>query len=289
MLHWQQSTKRIRKSQKQCPSNNRDRNRITGRQVCLNYDKYTSDMPVVSNASCTTNCLAPICKVLEDNYGIEYGLMSTIHAATAKQKVVDSRSQKDWRTGRSAFGNLIPSTTGAAKAISLVIPALKDKMSGIFRFYRRFTCIDLWCKAGNSSEFSLFQGHLFLWQWVGIYKSDIPADRAYGQDRSQSLIIKMTTGACKIWFWCNTFDFISYTSVRDIWIRYYDYEPDKMRTEKSRQSFCCPQKIRKNLKNKNFSENSKKHLPNNRVYDILNLGRVKNTMTNKYTAPWSSG
>lgn len=91
-------------------------------------------MPVVSNASCTTNCLAPICKVLEDNYGIEYGLMSTIHAATAKQKVVDSRSQKDWRTGRSAFGNLIPSTTGAAKAISLVIPALKDKMSGIFRF-----------------------------------------------------------------------------------------------------------------------------------------------------------
>ena len=103
----------------------------------------TSDMPVVSNASCTTNCLSPICKVLEDNYGIEYGLMSTIHAATAKQKVVDSRSQKDWRTGRSAFGNLIPSTTGAAKAISLVIPALKDKMSGIFRFYRRFTCIDL--------------------------------------------------------------------------------------------------------------------------------------------------
>lgn len=88
-------------------------------------------MLVVSNASCTTNCLAPICKVLEDNYGIEYGLMSTIHAATAKQKVVDSRSQKDWRTGRSAFGNLIPSTTGAAKAISLVIPALKDKMSGI--------------------------------------------------------------------------------------------------------------------------------------------------------------
>lgn len=161
--------------------------------------------------------------------------------------------------------------------------------SGIFRFYRRFTCIDLWCKAGNSSEFPLFQGHLFLWQWVGIYKSDIPADRAYGQDRSQSLIIKMTTGACKIWFWCNTFDFISYTSVRDIWIRYYDYEPDKMRTEKSRQSFCCPQKIRKNLKNKNFSENSKKHLPNNRVYDILNLGRVKSTMTNKYTAPWSSG
>ena len=97
----------------------------------INQTGYSKDMSVVSNASCTTNCLAPICKVLEDNYGIEYGLMSTIHAATAKQKVVDSRSLKDWRTGRSAFGNLIPSTTGAAKAISLVIPSLKDKMSGI--------------------------------------------------------------------------------------------------------------------------------------------------------------
>ena len=86
---------------------------------------------IISNASCTTNCLAPICKVLEDNYGIEYGLMSTIHAATAKQKVVDCRSLKDWRTGRAVFGNLIPSTTGAAKAISLVIPSLKDKMNGI--------------------------------------------------------------------------------------------------------------------------------------------------------------
>lgn len=97
----------------------------------INHTGYTPDMPVVSNASCTTNCLAPICKVLEDNYGIEYGLMSTIHAATAKQKVVDSRSLKDWRTGRAVFGNLIPSTTGAAKAISLVIPSLKDKMNGI--------------------------------------------------------------------------------------------------------------------------------------------------------------
>lgn len=97
----------------------------------INQNKYTPDMQVVSNASCTTNCLAPICKVLEDNYGIEYGLMSTIHAATAKQKVVDCLSLKDWRTGRAVFGNLIPSTTGAAKAISLVIPSLKDKMNGI--------------------------------------------------------------------------------------------------------------------------------------------------------------
>ncbi|MEG0829979.1 MAG: type I glyceraldehyde-3-phosphate dehydrogenase [Anaerovoracaceae bacterium] len=97
----------------------------------VNHKEYTTDMPVVSNASCTTNCLAPLTKVLEDNWGIEQGLMSTIHAATAKQKVVDARSMKDWRTGRSSFGNIIPSTTGAAKAVGLVIPSLVGKMTGI--------------------------------------------------------------------------------------------------------------------------------------------------------------
>lgn len=97
----------------------------------VNHMNYKKDMTVVSNASCTTNCLAPIVKVLEDNYGIEHGLMSTIHAATAKQKVVDARSLKDWRTGRSSFGNIIPSTTGAAKAVALVIPSMEGKMTGI--------------------------------------------------------------------------------------------------------------------------------------------------------------
>ena len=97
----------------------------------VNQDKYTTDMHVISNASCTTNCLAPMAKVIEDNWGIKEGLMSTIHAATAKQKVVDARSNKDWRTGRSVFGNVIPSTTGAAKAVGLVIPSLKGKMTGI--------------------------------------------------------------------------------------------------------------------------------------------------------------
>ena len=97
----------------------------------VNSDEYTKDMHVVSNASCTTNCLAPLCKVLEDNFGIEQGLMSTIHSATAKQKVVDARSMKDWRTGRSVFGNVIPSTTGAAKAVGLVIPSLAGRMTGI--------------------------------------------------------------------------------------------------------------------------------------------------------------
>lgn len=97
----------------------------------VNHDSYNKDIPVVSNASCTTNCLAPLCKVIEDNWGIDQGLMSTIHAATAKQKVVDARSMKDWRTGRSVFGNVIPSTTGAAKAVGLVIPSLQGRMTGI--------------------------------------------------------------------------------------------------------------------------------------------------------------
>lgn len=97
----------------------------------VNHKNYTKDMQVVSNASCTTNCLAPMCKVLNDKFGINEGLMATIHSATAKQKVVDARSMKDWRTGRSVFGNIIPSTTGAAKAVGLVIPELQGKMTGI--------------------------------------------------------------------------------------------------------------------------------------------------------------
>jgi glyceraldehyde 3-phosphate dehydrogenase len=97
----------------------------------VNHMEYKPEYNVVSNASCTTNCLAPLCKVVNDNWGIEQGLMSTIHAATAKQKVVDARSMKDWRTGRSVFGNVIPSSTGAAKAVGLVIPELQGKMTGI--------------------------------------------------------------------------------------------------------------------------------------------------------------
>lgn len=97
----------------------------------VNNKNYTSDMDIVSNASCTTNCLAPVAKVLQDKFGIRQGLMSTIHAATAKQKVVDMRSMSDWRRGRSTFGNIIPTTTGAAKAVALVIPELEGKLTGI--------------------------------------------------------------------------------------------------------------------------------------------------------------
>jgi glyceraldehyde 3-phosphate dehydrogenase len=100
--------------------------------VCgVNLDSYTSDMDIVSNASCTTNCLAPMAKVLNDNFGIVEGLMTTVHAATNTQKTVDAPSAKDWRGGRSILGNIIPSSTGAAKAVGKVIPALNGKLTGM--------------------------------------------------------------------------------------------------------------------------------------------------------------
>ncbi len=97
----------------------------------VNHDKLTADQTIVSNASCTTNCLAPIAKVLHDNFGIVEGLMSTIHAVTATQKTVDGPSAKDWRGGRGGFSNIIPSSTGAAKAVAMVIPELKGKLTGM--------------------------------------------------------------------------------------------------------------------------------------------------------------
>ena len=99
--------------------------------VCgVNLDKYTPDIKVVSNASCTTNCLAPLAKVVNDNFGIVEGLMTTVHADTATQSTVDNFSKKNWRLGRSILGNIIPTSTGAAKAVGKVIPELKGKLTG---------------------------------------------------------------------------------------------------------------------------------------------------------------
>lgn len=97
----------------------------------VNLDAYRTDMDMVSNASCTTNCLAPIAKVLDDNFGLVSGLMTTVHSATASQLTVDGTSRKDWRGGRAATGNISPSSTGAAKAVGVVLPHLKGRLTGL--------------------------------------------------------------------------------------------------------------------------------------------------------------
>tara|TARA_B100001123_G_scaffold181160_1_gene207526 strand:- start:1787 stop:2797 length:1011 start_codon:yes stop_codon:yes gene_type:complete len=121
----------------------------------VNNETYTNDINFVSNASCTTNCLAPIAKVLNDNFGIESGLMTTVHAATSSQKIVDSPSRKDWRGGRAAFSNIIPSSTGAAKAVGKVIPSLDGKLTGMaFRIPTvDVSVVDLTVNLGNKTSY----------------------------------------------------------------------------------------------------------------------------------------
>jgi glyceraldehyde 3-phosphate dehydrogenase len=121
----------------------------------VNHKDLKAENTIVSNASCTTNCLAPIAKVLNDKFGIAEGLMSTIHAVTATQKTVDSPSAKDWRGGRGAYQNIIPSSTGAAKAVALVIPALKGKLTGMsFRVpVADVSVVDLTVKLGKTATY----------------------------------------------------------------------------------------------------------------------------------------
>ncbi len=121
----------------------------------VNNDAYTTDMNVVSNASCTTNCLAPLAKVINDNFGIVEGLMTTVHATTATQKTVDGPSKKDWRGGRAAGGNIIPSSTGAAKAVGKVIPSLNGKLTGMaFRVPTLdVSVVDLTCRLEKAATY----------------------------------------------------------------------------------------------------------------------------------------
>jgi glyceraldehyde 3-phosphate dehydrogenase len=121
----------------------------------VNHNKYKADMQFVSNASCTTNCLAPVTKVLHDNFGIIEGLMTTVHSTTATQKTVDGPSNKDWRGGRAASGNIIPSSTGAAKAVTKVIPELKGKLTGMaFRVPTlNVSVVDLTCRLEKAATY----------------------------------------------------------------------------------------------------------------------------------------
>lgn len=121
----------------------------------VNHKTYTNDITIVSNASCTTNCLAPVTKVLHDNFGILEALMTTVHATTATQKTVDSPSAKDWRGGRSAAANIIPSSTGAAKAVTKVIPSLKGKLTGMaFRVPTiNVSVVDLTCRLEKGASY----------------------------------------------------------------------------------------------------------------------------------------
>eukprot|EP00630_Chrysocystis_fragilis_P002497 CAMPEP_0197394634 /NCGR_PEP_ID=MMETSP1165-20131217/5641_1 /TAXON_ID=284809 /ORGANISM="Chrysocystis fragilis, Strain CCMP3189" /LENGTH=452 /DNA_ID=CAMNT_0042920357 /DNA_START=77 /DNA_END=1434 /DNA_ORIENTATION=+ len=124
--------------------------------VCgVNLEAYKPSMDVVSNASCTTNCLAPLAKVIHDTYGLEEGLMTTVHAVTATQQTVDGPSQKDWRGGRAACYNIIPSSTGAAKAVGKVIPSLNGKLTGMsFRVpVVNVSVVDLTCKLGKAASY----------------------------------------------------------------------------------------------------------------------------------------
>ncbi len=121
----------------------------------VNHDSYKGDMKIVSNASCTTNCLAPIAKVVNDNWGLAEGLMTTVHAVTATQKTVDGPSKKDWRGGRAGYHNIIPSSTGAAKAVGKVIPALDGKLTGMsFRVPTvDVSVVDLTCRLEKSASY----------------------------------------------------------------------------------------------------------------------------------------
>ncbi len=121
----------------------------------VNHGDYRNDIKIVSMASCTTNCLAPVAKVLNDNFGIIEGLMTTVHAVTATQKTVDGISKKDWRGGRGGFQNIIPSSTGAAKAVTRVIPSLKGKLTGMaFRVpVANMSVVDLTCRLEKPASY----------------------------------------------------------------------------------------------------------------------------------------
>lgn len=121
----------------------------------VNHESLTKEDTIISNASCTTNCLAPLVKVINDTYGIEEGLMTTVHAVTATQQTVDGPAQKDWRSGRGAYQNIIPASTGAAKAVAKVIPEIAGKLTGMaFRVpVANVSCVDLTVRLAKPASY----------------------------------------------------------------------------------------------------------------------------------------
>ncbi len=158
----------------------------------VNHTTYKKEMDIISNASCTTNCLAPVTKVLHDNFGIVEGLMTTVHSTTATQKTVDGPSAKDWRGGRAASGNIIPSSTGAAKAVTKVIPDLKGKLTGMaFRVPTlNVSVVDLTCRLEKATDYDAIKAAMkkasetTLKGILGYTEDEVVSSDFIGDDRT---------------------------------------------------------------------------------------------------------
>jgi glyceraldehyde 3-phosphate dehydrogenase len=201
----------------------------------VNQKSYKPDMTVVSNASCTTNCLAPVAKVLHDNWGIVEGLMTTCHAMTATQKTVDGPSKKDWRGGRGASQNIIPSSTGAAKAVGKVIPDLNGKLTGMaFRVpVADVSVVDLTCKLAKPATWDAIKSAMKkasegeLKGILGYTEDDVVSSDFIGESRTSifdanaGIALNDTFVKVVAWYdneWgysCKVIDLISYMSSVD--------------------------------------------------------------------------
>lgn len=204
--------------------------------VCgVNLDKYSSEMHIISNASCTTNCLAPIAKVVHEKFQILEGLMTTVHAATATQKIIDGPSNKSWRDGRSGMSNIIPASTGAAKAVGKVIPDLNGKLTGMaFRVpVPNVSVVDLTCRLGKAAKLDdikkaikdASQGEL---KGILAYTEEEAVSTDFNGSRWSSIFdakacIALNDNFVKLISWydnetgysCRLFDLLKYTEVAD--------------------------------------------------------------------------